>query len=61
MRAEMLAVPGATLYHEVRGSGPILLLIPGGPMDAGGFEALAEQVADRYTVVTHDCRGDSCE
>ena len=59
MRAEMLAVPSATLYHEIRGSGPILLLIPGGPMDAGGFEALAEQLADRYTVVTYDCRGNS--
>lgn len=55
----MLKVPGAELYHEVRGTGPVLLMIPGGPMDAGGFAPLAEQLADRYTVVTYDCRGNS--
>jgi|GEM_PF-6184487 hypothetical protein len=27
-------VPGATLYVEVRGVGPVLLCIPGGPTDA---------------------------
>ena len=30
-----LKVPGATLYYEVRGTGPVLLCIPGGPTDAG--------------------------
>lgn len=59
MKAETLAVPGATLYYEVRGSGPVLLMIPGGPMDAGGFAAVAERMADQYTVVTYDCRGNS--
>ena len=38
MRTETLAVPGASLYYEVRGSGPVLLMIPGGPMDADGFK-----------------------
>jgi pimeloyl-ACP methyl ester carboxylesterase len=28
-----LDVPGARLHYETRGSGPTLLLIPGGPMD----------------------------
>jgi pimeloyl-ACP methyl ester carboxylesterase len=59
MRTETLTVPGASLYYEVRGSGPVLLMIPGGPMDAGGFAALADRLADRYTVVTYDCRGNS--
>jgi pimeloyl-ACP methyl ester carboxylesterase len=59
METAMLDVPGARLYHEIRGSGPVLLLIPGGPMDAGGFLPLAEQLEDRYTVVTYDCRGNS--
>ncbi len=59
MKTETLKVPGATLYYEVRGSGPVLLMIPGGPMDAGGFRALAERMADRYMVVTYDCRGNS--
>lgn len=54
-----LSVPGATLYYEVRGSGPVLLAIPGGPVDAGVFTGLADQLADRYTVVTYDPRGHS--
>ena len=32
-----LKVPGSKLYYEVRGSGPVLLCIPGGPTDAGVF------------------------
>lgn len=54
-----LKVPGATLYYEVRGSGPVLLTIPGGPTDAGIFTSLADLLADRYTVVTYDPRGHS--
>jgi hypothetical protein len=46
-----LKVPGASLYYEVTGSGPLLLMIPGAPADAGVFAALAAQLADRYTVV----------
>lgn len=52
-----LKVPGASLYYEVSGSGPLLLLIAGAPADAGAFAALADQLADRYTVVTYDWRG----
>jgi pimeloyl-ACP methyl ester carboxylesterase len=54
-----LKVPGATLYYEVRGSGPMLLCIPGGPTDAGIFSDLAGRLADSYTVVTYDPRGHS--
>jgi len=59
MKTEMLQVPGASLYYEVRGSGPVLLMIPGGPMDAGGFADIADRLAGDYTVVTYDCRGNS--
>jgi pimeloyl-ACP methyl ester carboxylesterase len=59
MKTATLQVPGASLYYEVRGSGPVLLMIPGGPMDADGFAALANLLADQYTVVTYDCRGNS--
>lgn len=31
MKAESLKVPGASIYYEVRGSGPVLLMMPGGP------------------------------
>jgi pimeloyl-ACP methyl ester carboxylesterase len=54
-----LKVPGATLYYEVRGSGPVLLCITGGPTDAGMFTDLAGRLAERYTVVTYDQRGHS--
>jgi pimeloyl-ACP methyl ester carboxylesterase len=50
-------VPGATIYYEVQGSGPVLVMIPGGPTDAGIFAGLARCLADRYTVVAYDPRG----
>lgn len=52
-----LDVPGARLHYEVRGQGPVLLLIPGGAADGAAFTGLAEVLADRYTVVTYDPRG----
>jgi pimeloyl-ACP methyl ester carboxylesterase len=58
-RTDTLQVPGATLYYEVSGSGPVLLLIPGGPADTGVFAELAGFLADRYTVVAYDPRGNS--
>jgi len=51
-----LDVPGARLYYEQRGTGPLLLLI-GSPMDSTGFAGLASALADDYTVVTYDPRG----
>lgn len=57
--SSMLAVPGARIYYEVEGAGPTLLLISGGPTDAGAFADLARQLADRYTVVSYDPRGNS--
>jgi pimeloyl-ACP methyl ester carboxylesterase len=59
MTTNTLKVPGATLYYEVSGSGPVLLCIPGGPTDAGMFSDLAGRLADRYTVVCYDPRGHS--
>jgi pimeloyl-ACP methyl ester carboxylesterase len=51
-----LDVPGATIYYEVRGSGPLLALI-GAPMGSSGFAALADLMASQYTVLTYDPRG----
>jgi pimeloyl-ACP methyl ester carboxylesterase len=48
MMTETLPVPGASLYYEVRGSGPVLLMIPGGPMDADGFKQIAERLHGRH-------------
>lgn len=52
-----LRVPGCRLHYEVRGSGPALLLIPGSNGDAGLFDALADLLADGFTVITYDRRG----
>jgi pimeloyl-ACP methyl ester carboxylesterase len=54
-----LQVSGATLYYRVRGAGPLLLILPGGHGDADAADALCERLADRYTVVTYDRRGQS--
>jgi pimeloyl-ACP methyl ester carboxylesterase len=51
-----LDVAGALLHYEVRGSGP-LLLVMGSPMDAEAFGPLADALASDHTVVTHDPRG----
>ncbi|MFG2036645.1 alpha/beta fold hydrolase [Dactylosporangium sp. NPDC048998] len=59
VKTEKLSVPGATLYYEVRGSGPVLLLICGGIYDAEGFAGLADELAAERTVVTFDRRGNS--
>ncbi|MFF0751075.1 alpha/beta fold hydrolase [Streptomyces sp. NPDC004267] len=58
VNAGTVKVPGATLRYEVRGSGPVLLLIPGGAGDAGLFEGMADLLAAvGHTVVSYDQRG----
>jgi pimeloyl-ACP methyl ester carboxylesterase len=52
----LLDVPGAKLYYEVRGAGPLLLVI-GQPMTSEPFGSLADLLADQHTVVTYDPRG----
>ncbi|MFC4942339.1 alpha/beta hydrolase [Pseudonocardia sp. GCM10023141] len=58
-KTAMLTVPGATLYYEVRGAGPTVLLICGGIYDAAALAGLAGLLAERYTVITYDRRGNS--
>ncbi|MFJ8821717.1 alpha/beta fold hydrolase [Streptomyces sp. NPDC102467] len=55
--ADRLRVPGATLYHETRGEGPPLLLLPGAGGDAAVLDPVADALADTFTVLTHDPRG----
>lgn len=51
-----VTVPGARLHYEIRGSGPLLLVI-GSPMSAAEFAPLADALATDHTVVTYDPRG----
>lgn len=59
VRAATLKVPGAQIYYEVQGAGPLLLMIPGGPADAGVFAGIASQLTSRFTTVRYDPRGNS--
>ncbi|PXY30895.1 alpha/beta fold hydrolase [Prauserella muralis] len=54
--ASTLAVPGAELYYEVRGEGPLVVLVAA-PMDATAFAPLADLLATDHTVLTTDPRG----
>jgi pimeloyl-ACP methyl ester carboxylesterase len=51
-----LAVPGARLHYELRGSGPLLAIVSS-PMTAAPFTPLAELPAAGHTVLTTDPRG----
>ncbi|AZL60986.1 alpha/beta hydrolase [Tabrizicola piscis] len=54
-----VTVPGASIYVEKRGSGPNLLLLPGGAQDAGVFTGLATALSDHFTVISLDPRCNS--
>jgi pimeloyl-ACP methyl ester carboxylesterase len=52
-----VAVNGADLYYEVRGTGPAVLLIMGATGDGGHFDRLADLLANEFTAITYDRRG----
>jgi pimeloyl-ACP methyl ester carboxylesterase len=45
------------LYYDVHGSGPVLLIIPGGAGHPMGLGPLTDALAGRFTVVTYDPLG----
>ncbi|MBH0777782.1 alpha/beta fold hydrolase [Nocardia bovistercoris] len=51
-----LTVPDGTLHYEVRGDGPLIVLV-GAPMTADAFAPMAEMLASGRTVLTTDPRG----
>jgi pimeloyl-ACP methyl ester carboxylesterase/SAM-dependent methyltransferase len=57
VRTGTLPVPGASLFYKVLGTGPLLLLLPGGAGDAEAFNNVAAQLADHFTLLTYDRRG----
>lgn len=52
-----LEVPGARLYYEVRGDGPLLVMVPGRKGTADSYRSVAVELSARYRVVTYDRRG----
>ncbi|MGW3030564.1 alpha/beta fold hydrolase [Streptomyces sp. NPDC001178] len=45
------------LHYDVRGKGPVLLIVPGGAGHPMGFAPMTDVLADRFTVVTYDPLG----
>jgi pimeloyl-ACP methyl ester carboxylesterase len=56
-KSDTIRVPGACLYYQTQGSGPLLLILQGGDGDADGSMSLADHLVEHYTVVTYDRRG----
>lgn len=54
-----LDVPGTRLRYEVGGDGPPLVLLHGNTGDGDVFQFVAAQLAQCYTVITYDARGNS--
>ncbi len=52
-----LKVPGAQLYYEASGDGPLLILIPGAKGEGEVFRPLAHLLSAQYQVVIYDRRG----
>jgi pimeloyl-ACP methyl ester carboxylesterase len=52
-----VSVNGTELSYEIRGTGPPVLLIMGATGDGGHFDALADALADEFTVVSYDRHG----
>jgi pimeloyl-ACP methyl ester carboxylesterase len=52
-----VTVNGTELYYEIRGAGPPVLLVMGATGDGRHLEALADLLADEFTVIGYDRRG----
>ena len=57
IQTSILEVPGARLYYETQGSGPVMLMVPGASGTAESFKSVREHLAAHYTVVIYDRRG----
>jgi len=59
LEAKSIVANGASLYYERQGAGPGVFFIAGSTGDAGNFSRAAALLADEFTVVTYDRRGNS--
>ena len=59
IRTTVVRANGTDLYCETRGRGPAVLFISGATGDAGHFTRVTDLLADEFTVVTYDRRGNS--
>ena len=59
VEAKSVVANGTNLYYEREGTGPAVLFIAGSTGDAGNFSRAAALLADEFSVVTYDRRGNS--
>ena len=52
-----LEVPGASLYYETVGKGPLLLCISGANGSAEAWRRMADELKDSFTIAMYDRRG----
>lgn len=57
MSGNHLDVPGASLYYETKGTGPLLLMIPGANGTTSSFIPVSQYLSKQFTVVLYDRRG----
>src|ERR1700712_232207 len=48
---------GTKIAYDKKGQGPVLMLVLGALKKRGSVKKLAEQLADRFTVISYDRRG----
>jgi acetyltransferase/esterase len=56
-RGDFLELRGARLYFEVRGAGPLVVLVTGAAGSVEPYRMLAGRLESQFTVVTYDRRG----
>ena len=56
MQSGRMTTEGDELYFEVRGTGPPLLLSPGGGGDGAAYSLIADILCDEFKVITYDRR-----
>ena len=52
-----VALADIDMYYEIRGSGPVLLVVPGQAQPVGDVEPLIALLAEHHTVIAMDNRG----
>lgn len=55
--AGLVEVTDVELHYERRGTGPSIVLVHGGTVDGGFYDEIADLLADEFTVVVYDRRG----
>lgn len=59
MQSGRVTTESDELYFEVRGTGPPLLLIPGGGGDGAAYSLIADLLSDECKVITYDRRANA--